>query len=103
MKTKQSLSDQIKHCHQKYVQRDKKKRERGGNKPSSPTSESMPKLLAGGKADNVQMELDSSVRGLDAPHIKMERRGGSPAATWSTGKSQITESPSRPCKVRIEV
>lgn len=71
--------------------REIKKREGLENKPSSPTSESMPKLLAGGKADNVQMELDSSVRGLDAPHIKMERRGDSAAATWAAGKPQITQ------------
>lgn len=72
------------------MHRDKKKRI---NKPSSVASQLMPKPLAGGDPDNVQMGLDCSVRELDGAYINMKKREEEHQPLFSRGKSQISESP----------
>lgn len=63
------------------------------NKPSSVASQVLPKPLAGGDPDNVQMGLDCSVRELDGAYINMKKREEEHQPLRSRGKSQISASP----------
>lgn len=63
------------------------------NKPSSVTSQLLPKPLAGGDPDNVQMGLDCSLRELDGAYINMKKREEEHQPLFSRGKSQISALP----------